>query len=274
MTTPAPGDTAQPPATPRHTRTGDIRVHEIGGEAPASRRSVLVYLPPSYDAQPGRRFPVLYLHDGQNVFDSATAFNGQEWCVDETAQRLIEEEAIEPLMIVAVANAGERRIDEYTPTRDRKQKAGGGAEQYESILFDEVVPMIEGSYRTLGGPEHTGMGGSSLGALLSLALALRHPDKVGRAAILSPSVWWDREVIVRRVRALRARPAMRLWLSVGTAEGPEVVDAARRLRDALVQKGWTLDQDLRYVEYDGAGHAEQAWAEQMPDVLRFLYPRR
>ena len=76
------------------------------------------------------------------------------------------------------------------------------------------------------------------------------------------------------MRALRTRPALRLWLSVGTAEGPEVVEAARRLRDALLEKGWTPDQDFRYVEYEGAGHSESAWAAQMPDVLRFLYPPR
>ena len=276
---PAPQDTAPPPDSPPpsapSTRTGDIRVHEgITSRFLPATRTVLVWLPPGYDAHPDRRFPVLYLHDGQNIFDAATAFGGSEWGVDETAQRLVEEGAIEPLIIVGIYNAGDKRIEEYTPTRDRRKRMGGGGEQYGYMLFEEIKPMIDSTYRTLADGPNTGLGGSSLGGLLSLYLALRHAGKVGRLAVLSPSVWWDNQFIVRRVRALEGKPAMRVWLSVGTAEGPDVAEAARRLREALTNKGWQPDVDFRYVEFEGAGHAEQAWAAQMPDVLRYLFPRQ
>ena len=277
---PAPNETAQPPETAppgpaAATHTGDIRVHEkIGSRFLPTTRTVLVWLPPGYEAQPERRFPVLYLHDGQNVFDAATAFGGNEWGVDETAQRLVEEGAIDPLIIVGIYNAGDKRIEEYTPTQDRRKRMGGGGEQYGYMLFEEIKPMIDSTYRTLGDASNTGLGGSSLGGLLSLHLALRHVGKVGRVALLSPSVWWDNQFIVRRVRGFQGKPSMRVWLSVGTAEGPDVAEAARRLREALTSKGWQPDIDFKYVEFEGAGHSEQAWAAQIPEVLRYLFPRQ
>ena len=129
-----------------------------------------------------RRYPVLYLHDGQNVFDAATSFAGVEWGVDETAQRLIRKNLIEPLIIVAVDNTGEERVDEYAPTRGvidttakRKKHSRGLAKNYGRFLIEELKPYIDRKYRTKREPEFTGLGGSSLGGLVTLSLGIWFP---------------------------------------------------------------------------------------------------
>jgi predicted alpha/beta superfamily hydrolase len=259
-----------------HTLAGRVEQHPaFRSTALSATRRVWVYLPPRYTFETERRYPVLYLHDGQNVFDGATSFvAGQEWEVDEAAQRLVERSEIEPPIVVAVDNGGERRAAEYTPTRDRRSGAGGGADAHRRMLVEELKPWVDRTYRTRPGPESTAIGGSSLGALAALYVALTHPETFGAAAALSPSVWWDDEWVVRFVDGLGHKPATRLWVDIGTREGPSAVPATRRLRDALVRKGWSEGADLRYVEAEGARHDERAWAARMPDVLRFLFPYR
>jgi predicted alpha/beta superfamily hydrolase len=256
-----------------HTLTGDIRHHEkFRSQFLPTDHDVLVYLPPGYDANKTTRYPVLYMQDGQNLFDDATAFS-QEWRMDETAQALITEGAIEPLIIVGIYNAGAHRIDEYTPTRDRRRRAGGKASHYGRMLVEELKPFIDREYRTLSDAANTGIGGSSLGGLVSLYLGLKYSGIFWRLAVLSPSGWWDDRFIVRRVRSLSYKPPLRIWLSVGTEEGEEALDATRRIRDAFEAKGWVIGQDLEYHEVEGARHDEAAWAEQVGSVLRYLFPK-
>jgi predicted alpha/beta superfamily hydrolase len=231
----------------------------------------MVYRPPGYRDDRLRRFPVLYLHDGQNVFDRATA-TGAEWSVDETAQRLIEAGAIEPLIIVGVYNAGDHRIDEYTPTRDSRKNIGGNADGYGRMLVQEIKPFIDRRYRTLRSAANTGLGGSSLGGLITMHLGLRYPTVFSRLAVLSPSVWWDDRAIVREVETLATKPPLRIWLDAGTGEGEDVTRDSRLLRDALVRKGWVVGHDLAYLEAEGGGHNEQSWATRVEGVLRFLFP--
>ncbi|MEP6690109.1 MAG: alpha/beta hydrolase-fold protein [Gemmatimonadaceae bacterium] len=269
---PEPIPTA-PPDHERHTLTGDIRFHkEFPSRFLKGAHDVVIYLPPGYDTERVRRYPVLYMHDGQNLFDAATAFGHTEWGVDETAQALILGGAIEPLIVVGIYNDGAYRIDEYTPTRDSARKAGGKANLYGRMLVEELKPFIDVTYRTLGDAANTGLGGSSLGGLVSLYLGLKYSEIYGKLAVLSPSVWWDNRFIVRRVRALHTKPPQRIWLSTGTDEGPNVARAARAARDALIAKGWILDQDLAYVEFPGARHHESAWAALVEPTLRFLFP--
>ncbi len=255
------------------TRTGEFREHErFHSRHLTNEHTVDVYLPPAYDADTARRYPVLYLQDGQNLFDERTAFAGEEWGVDEAAQSLIAEGRIVPLIVVGIWNAGEARIDEYTPTFDIAQDAGGKADLYASMLVEELKPHIDRIYRTIPDAAHTGLGGSSLGGLLTLYAGLRYPDVFGRLAVMSPAVWWDGRIVVREVLALADRLPLRIWLDVGTGEGKSVVDDCRLLRDALVAKGWELGEDLQYVEADGAGHDEAAWGSRMPQVLEYLFP--
>jgi predicted alpha/beta superfamily hydrolase len=216
---------------------------------------------------------VLYLQDGQNVFDGATAFiAGQEWEVDEAAERLIRRGLIEPLIVVALENAGAQRTNEYTATPDASVGAGGGLARYERALTEELKPWVDGRFRSRPEREATAIGGSSLGALAALEIALRRPQVFGRVAALSVAAWWDGQAIVRSVEALAARPDTRVWVDVGTREPRHAVADARRLRDALLRKGWREGADLRYVEVPGGTHDEKAWARRVPEVLKFLFP--
>lgn len=260
---------------PDHTLTGNIhRYPAFKSKILRNRRDVLVYLPPGYRRWSRRRFPVLYLNDGQNMFDAATAFNGVEWGVDETAQRLIEAKLIEPLIIVAVANMGEDRIHEYAPSRgryDEGEESKGLARDYGRFLVEELKRFIDRKFRTRREPEFTGLGGSSLGGLCTLALGLWYPNVFRRLAVLSPSVWWDECIICRMVGELEGKLPLKIWLDTGTHEPGW--ERAAQLRDALVEQGWRLDDDLNYLEVAGADHSEGAWSARFESVLRFLYPR-
>lgn len=264
-----------------HTLTGDIRFHKsFHSKILSNDRDVVVYLPPGYESSSKRRYAILYLHDGQNLFDGATSFiPGKEWRVDETAQSLIIAGKIEPLIIVGIYNAGKARIDEYTPTADQKYKMGGKADLYGRMLVEELKPFIDSTYRTRKDAEHTGLGGSSLGGIVSLYLALKYPDVFGKTAAVSPSVWFANKQIVHYAEALNSKPKTRIWLDMGTKEGQtaeqaqQSVSDARLLKETLQKKGWKSGKDLSYFEAEGAEHNETAWAARVEQILKFLFPR-
>ncbi len=236
-------------------------------------RNIIVYVPPGYDAS-AARYPTLYLQDGQNLFDPATAFAGQEWHADETADDLILRGAIEPMLIVGVYNTGVRRISEYTPTRDAEHRKGGKGDRYAQMLARELKPFIDEQYRTRRGAADTAVGGSSLGGLAAIEAALLYPGVFGKAAVMSPSVWWDQRSILAMVRQFRGGAKPRIWLDTGTDEGSspqQVVDDARLLRDVLLERGWHEDVDLLYREFSGAGHNEAAWGSRFGDILIWLF---
>ncbi len=264
----------------QHTLSGDVRHHKrFHSTLLNNDRDLVIYLPPGYDANPKLRYSVLYFHDGQNLFDGATSFiPGKEWELDETAQRLLAEAKIEALIIVGVNNTGKDRIDEYTPVRDDKHKIGGKADLYGRMPVEELKPFIDANYRTIGDAAHTGLGGSSLGGLVSLYLGLKYPKVFGRVAAVSPSIWFADKHIVTYVNALARKPKVRIWMDMGTKEGGNVEDAqkavsdARLLKDTLVRKGWKHGKDLKYFEAQGAEHNESAWAVRVERILTFLFP--
>jgi len=251
----------------------DLRKHEqFRSRFLRNQRDLIVYLPPGYREQPQRRFPVLYLHDGQNLFDGATSFiPGMDWHIGQTADDLIRSGAVQPLIIIGIYNVGKARIDEYTPTK-APRLGGGRADRYAKFLMQEVMPFIQQEYRALSDSRATGMGGSSLGGLLSLYLGVKYPKSFGRLAALSPSVWWNQRVIHRFAAAAPVEPRPRIWLDVGTKEGPRIVHDVEEFRDVLLQKGWQLGKDLHYQRVEGAGHNEAAWARRVGPFLQFLYP--
>jgi predicted alpha/beta superfamily hydrolase len=239
-----------------------------------NQRDLIVYLPPGYDAQPQRTFPVLYLHDGQNLFDGATSFiPGMDWHVGQTADQCIQQGSVEPLIIVGIYNAGTQRIGEYTPTRAPKL-GGGRANRYAQFLLEEVRPFMQSQYRVNPEAQCTGIGGSSLGGLVSLYVGLRYPRVFGKIAALSPSVWWNERVILRFAAAAPVEPLPRVWLDIGTREGPRIVEDVERFHDVLIGKGWQLDQNLHYQRIEGAEHNEAAWALRVGPFLQFLFPAR
>jgi predicted alpha/beta superfamily hydrolase len=262
----------------KHTLTGNIKRHRaFPSKILGNRRDVLVYLPRGYYRLSRRRYPVLYLHDGQNVFDAATSFSGVEWGMDETAERLIKENLIEPLIIVAVANMGEERVHEYAPTRGvldakakRKKRSKGLARKYGRFLMEELKPYIDRKYWTNPSAEFTALGGSSLGGLVTLAIGILYPQVFSRLMAMSPSIWWDNFAIYRLVDSIEQKPPLKIWLDTGTAEPGW--EQARELLNRLVEKGWKPNKDVQYMEAQGAGHSEAAWSARVEPALRFLFP--
>jgi predicted alpha/beta superfamily hydrolase len=263
-----------------HTVVGDLRVLD-GVYSPQlhNRRRLFVHLPPSY-AEGARRYPVLYMQDGQNLFDQSLSFAG-EWQVDET-MHLLSHEGFEAI-VVGIPNMGVRRLDEYSPFRDRRLRGGGRGDRYLAFLADTVKPLIDGEYRTLPGREYTGVIGSSMGGLISLYAILRRPDIFGFAGVMSPSLWFAQEAIFSFVQAAPFQPG-RIYLDIGTHEGVDprtllrtphryvsrYVGAARRMGDLLASKGYTPGVALHYAEEEEAGHNEAAWARRLPAALRWL----
>lgn len=237
-------------------------------------RDIFVYLPPNYDLEPDRAYPVLYMHDGQNLFDGApTDGKRRTWEMAQAADEAIRAGEAEPLLIVGIAHAGERRLTEYTPTVDWKL-GGGKADQHGQMLVEELLPFIAGRYRVRAGAENTGLGGSSLGALATLYLGLQYPETFGRLAVLSPSVWWNHRAILSLVGEftprLRGRP--RVWLDVGEAEGPRAVADTDLLEQKLRAQSWRMGQELRYTRIPGGTHEEASWAQRVRPMLGFLFP--
>jgi len=252
-----------------------LRVHRgFRSRILPDRRDLIVYLPSDYEADVVRQYPVLYLNDGQNLFDPETSFiKGRTWQVRETADAAIAAGEIEPLIIVGIYNTGDRRLAEYTHERDW-QMGGGEADSYGALLTQELMPWIGEHYRVRVGREHTGLGGSSLGGLVSLYLGLKYPEIFGRLAVLSPSVWWNHKSILGVLNEtapfLQHRP--RIWLDVGDHEGRMTLRDTELLAKRLRLNGWEDDESLHFERIRGGTHEETSWATRVGPLLKFLFP--
>lgn len=258
--------------------TGDLRIHEFKSRIFRNRRFLRVWLPPEYD-DPNkleRRYPVFYLNDGQNLFEPLSSFTGVEWQVDETADRLIRAGAVPPMILVGIDNAAGDRIREYMPHRSfRPMRLRVQGTRYPDFLIKEVMPFIAGNYRVATGPENTGLGGSSLGALIAQYTAIARPGLIGRLLLESPSLWAANRQLMRESRRVKVWPE-RVFLACGTAEAgrpdknQSVVDDVREMAGILRRAG--LDEKrLRLVIEEGAPHHESAWARRFPEALAFLF---
>jgi predicted alpha/beta superfamily hydrolase len=264
-----------------HTVVGDLKVAD-GFYSPQlyNRRRLFVYLPPSYATEVDRRYPVIYMQDGQNLFDESLSYAG-EWQVDETMEAL-SQAGIEAI-VVGIANMETRRIDEYSPFKDRRLHKGGRGDWYVAFMANTVKPLIDRDFRTLPAREHTGVLGSSMGGLISLYAFFSRADVFGIAGVMSPSLWFAQEAIFSYVKQASFQPG-KLYLDIGTHEGGDMrlshrpphkytsryLTAARRMRDLLATKGYAEGQLLRYEEEEEALHNEAAWARRLPGALGFL----
>ena len=263
-------------ATPAYDLDSNPRYRVLRGfhsQLLPDNRDISIYLPEAYRTEPRRRFPVFYLHDGQNLFDGRTSFAANRtWRAHTTADWLTCEGLIEPVILVGIANTGARRMAEYTPTRDARL-GGGEGYLYGRLLVEELKPLIDRRFRTLPDPAHTALGGSSLGGLISLALGLKYPQVFGKIAVLSPSVWWNKRSILALVGAAKPKPNLRIWLDMGMAEGLRHLRDTDLLHRRLVQRGWRDGIDLSYLRVPGGQHDEESWATRFDQVLRFLFPK-
>lgn len=239
-------------------------------------RDITIYLPPGYDENTSSTYSVLYMHDGQNLFDSGPLLdsisNRSTWQMAETADAAIAAGEVEPLLIVGVANTGHRRLAEYTPTADWKL-GGGEAEKYGRLLVEELLPFITSCYRVKLGAANTGLGGSSLGALATLYLGLKFPNAFSRLAILSPSVWWNHRSILTLLQEMapNLHPWPRIWLDVGGAEGERAIADTDLLERRLRGEGWRARNNLSYQRFPGGSHDEASWAQRVRPMLQFLF---
>jgi predicted alpha/beta superfamily hydrolase len=257
---------------------GDLRLHEFPSKVFHNTRRLRVWLPPGYEApeNQGRYYPTLYLNDGQNLFDPATAFNGIEWRVDETANRLIGQGSIPPLIVVGIDHAQSDRTKEFIPYRsvDPAIPIPQG-KHYPAFLMREVMPFVCKRYRIARGPENSGLGGSSLGALISLYTVITRPGLFGRLLLESPSLYVSQRRVLRRSQTLRHWPD-KVFLAVGTREGgqedkdQQVVEDVRTL-EGIIHRAVADERHLLVMIEEGATHGESAWAKRFPRALEFLF---
>ena len=253
--------------TPRpHRPRGTVARLPVGPESPGLDRELTVYLPPSY-GQTDRRYPVLYMQDGQNLFDPEASFAGS-WRVD-LAMNWAAARGREGI-VVGVPNAGEARIAEYSPFDDPEGGPGRG-EAYVDHLAGTIKPLVDTRFLTHSRRESTGVVGSSMGGLISLFAFFARPDTFGIVGALSASLWFASRAIFDRLEAAPSPPG-RLYVDVGRLEGAETLEDARRLRRLLRDKGYAEGEHLRYVEDRAGRHEEAAWSRRFRAALPFLLP--
>ncbi|SDF96760.1 MULTISPECIES: alpha/beta hydrolase-fold protein [unclassified Duganella] len=242
--------------------TGTLRiVDNFASPQLGNSRKLRIYLPPGYDANPQQRYPVLYLHDGQNLFDPKTAAFGAAWEIGTTVDKLIATGAIEPIIVVGIDNAGEQRINEYTPCCD-KQYGGGKIDAYAAFIVDTVKPWADTQLRTLKDREHTAIMGSSLGGIASVYIGQKYPQVFSKAAGVSSSFWWNEQMFIKQ---LPPRSPVKFYLDAGTNN--DGIEDTRKMRDAMQAKGY----DLYYHEAEGGIHNEKSWAARVDIPLTWFF---
>lgn len=227
-------------------------------------RPLRVYLPPSYRENLAKRYPVLYVQDGQNLFDAATAAYGTEWGIDETVDRLVGAGVMDEVIVVGIDNTPDR-IAEYTPCCDPKH-GGGKLDAYASFVVDTVKPAIDKMLRTLPGRGNSAIMGSSLGGIAAVAIAQRSPDVFAQAASLSGSFWWNERALVNAA----ARVPVRFYLDAGTSD--DGLEDTMEMREAMLRLGYREGIDLSFYRAEGGAHNEASWAARVAKPLAWLFP--
>ncbi len=257
----------------RHlTLKGQFCYHQVVSRYVADRE-LIVYLPPSY-AHTRQHYPVIYMHDGNNLFDPATGFMGREWCLDETLEQLFLTQSIPECIVVGIYNTPDR-LDEYTwhAHHHMGHPCGGKGPDYARFVVEELMPFIEVNYRVDPNPENTLLMGSSLGAIISFYIAAAYPGRFQKVAMMSPTVYWAHHQILRDVQHFPR--GLKLWVDIGTEEGrnrhtEETVESTQEFVYALEQQGYRQPFDLGfYIDYL-VGHDEHAWANRVERPLRYL----
>jgi predicted alpha/beta superfamily hydrolase len=262
------------------TYTGDITIFEnFHSDILGNDRNIYVYLPPGYHENKDRQYPVLYMQDGQNVFNRETSFGGVEWSADETAEKLIRQGKMKEVIIVAISNTADR-MSEYTHVKD-PQHGGGNVESYASFLTRELKPFIDSKYSTSRAPEETAIAGSSLGGLSALYLGWNFSNTFGIVGALSPSIWWAGKDIIGRIEGdPKEKGPSKIWIDAGTRESGQDdnhngicdhVENAREMGNVLLNKGYEFGKELFYYEDPGATHSEWFWGNRLEKVFLALF---
>ncbi|MEP6589960.1 MAG: alpha/beta hydrolase-fold protein [Gemmatimonadota bacterium] len=233
------------------------RFADVHGPGTATR-DILVALPPGYAAGQSR-YPVVYLQDGQNLFDPSTAYV-MPWNLLET---LAVHGTRQPAILVGIPNLGLERLHEYSPFDDIIRGAGEGA-AYLDFVATIVKPLVDSHFRTLPGRTSTAIAGSSMGGLIALYGVVADAATFGVAWAMSPALWYADSAIFDWL-AEQPAPVGRIWLDAGVLEGQDELHDVQRMRDLLVSRGWRLDDSLRYLEDPEGDHDEVAWGRRVQE---------
>lgn len=231
-------------------------------------RTLRIYLPPSYGENPAKHYPVLYMHDGQNLFDAQTSAFGTEWRVDENVDAAVGSGQMDEVIVVGVDNTA-NRIWEYTPCCDPTY-GGGGAPTYERFLIDTVKPYIDQHFRTLPSKDDTAVMGSSLGGLLSFYLARRNPAVFAKGGCMSSSFWWNGQALTAEVEQSTTHVPVQLYLDAGTSS--DGLPETTRMDAALLADGYVQGRDIDFFTAQGGSHNEASWAARVAIPLTWLFP--
>lgn len=259
------------------TLTGNIKIIEdFYSPQLDNKRTIIIYFPPDYEENIKERYPVLYMHDGNNIFDAKTSFAQVEWQVDENAEELINSGKTKNFIVVGIYNNSER-MSEYTPFKDENYEQGGKGNIYLSFIIETVKPYIDSNFRTLPQRENTGIAGSSLGGLISLYAITKYNDIFSFAGVISPSIWWGNRKILDIVKDTKFDNKVNIWVDMGTKEGrsfdeklqlSDSIINCRDLSEILKQKE---NVTFKYKEYEGADHSERAWSERINEILLYFF---
>lgn len=271
----------QQPAALHPHLAGNIRLHkQFHSRYLEFERDIIVYLPPSYKDNPHRRYPVLYMHDGNNVMDPRTSFAGVAWEVNDSVERLVAAGQMEEIIVVGVYNTP-ARMYEYTWTQmviDGPTPQGGHGKKYAQFLVKELKVFIDKTYRTLADRQNTAVMGSSLGGLINFYIGRHHSDTFGKVAMMSPSFWWGNGIVFKHVK--NYPQGLKLWMDMGIYEcGSDRPDAnsqtlkmTRRMHEQFLNLGYEDNVDFKYYEDPHGHHNEYSWSRRLHRPLMFFFP--
>jgi predicted alpha/beta superfamily hydrolase len=240
------------------------------------QRRLWIYLPPGYGSGT-ESYPVLYMHDGQNLFSGKTSFSG-EWGVDETLERMIKRNKLEKIIVVGIDNDPEFRLSEYSPFpfEYSGRLFQPQASEYAAFIVETLKPFIDSTYRTKAGREFTAVAGSSMGGLVSLYIGLQYQHVFSKVGAISSSFGICKEDLIRFINKQSKKYPMRFWIDTGTEESEimEEKDYQIPVKNALISAGWRRGSEVKFRVFRGAEHNERHWRARLDKVLKFLYRKK
>ena len=250
-------------AAAQHTASENVFTFDLKAPQLDTIRKIWVWLPKDYETSE-KKYPVLYMHDAQNLFDAKTSYAG-EWKVDETLDSLDDPKVI----VVGIEHGNEQRLSELTPYPN-EEYGGGEADRYLNFLRKNLKPYIDSTFRTLPDAANTGIMGSSLGGLVSFYAAVKYPETFGSAGIFSPSFWYSDKIYSLTENASLGTSS-RFYFMAGTDEDEGLVRDVQRMVALLEEKG-VPKENLKMKIVEGGQHNEADWSKEFPEAFHWLYP--
>jgi predicted alpha/beta superfamily hydrolase len=264
----------------KHYIRGHIERHHIHSSYLSNSRDLDIYLPPSYRRNPNKKYPVLYMHDGNNLFYPSISFGGMPWRIDKTVDKLVNNDLMEEIIVVGIHNTPGRDYEyTWTPMKHGRHYQGGGGEKYASFIVNEVKPFIDRMYRTLPDRNNTAVAGSSLGGLITFYLGRLYPHVFGKVGIISPSFWWDKGIAFKHSQGITNN--LQIWMDMGTREGMRYragedinIKLVQTMKYFLNTHGFHEGHNLGYLEDKGGKHNEWSWGNRFHLPLIFFFGKR